>query len=121
MKKSYIKWASLLLLFTVIFACKKSSNNNSSTCTASTGDTGPLTANKSVPYTASVTSGATITTLTYQDSTGMTTIKNPPLPFSKTVNLQSGTLVSISASGSANSGEITVTSNGNYPNNASCP
>jgi hypothetical protein len=121
MKSAYLKMIFISLLTIVAFSCKKSSNTNNSTCTATTGDTGPLSSNQSVPYTASVTGGATITSLTYQDSAGMTTIKNPPLPFSKSVNLKSGTTVSISASGSSNSGEITVTSNGNYPNNASCP
>jgi hypothetical protein len=120
-KPDFVKIATLFILIAATVACSKSSNSNSNTCTASTGDTGPLTSNKSVPYSASVTSGASISSITYQDSAGMTTVKNPALPFSKTVNLQSGTLVSISASGSAGSGEITVTSNGNFPNNASCP
>ena len=102
-------------------SCSKSSNSNTSTCTATTGDTGPLTANQAVSYTASVQNGATISSVSYQDSAGTTTVKNPSLPFSKTVNLKTGMTVTISASGNSNSGEIKVISNGNFRNSASCP
>ena len=122
MKHAYVKILSVSVLIAVSVSCSKSYNNNSSTCTVTTGDAVPLTANQSVAYTASVTTGATISTLTYQDSAGMTTVNKPSLPFSKSVNLKSGSTASISASGSTmNSGEITVTSNGINLNNASCP
>ncbi|HEY2350239.1 MAG TPA: hypothetical protein VGH64_14580 [Puia sp.] len=121
MKSKIILMTCISLIIAATFSCSKSSNSNSGTCTVSTGDTGPLASNTSVPYSASATGGATISSLTYQDSTGMTTVKNPALPFSKTVNLPGGATVSISATGNAKSGEITVASNGNYPNSASCP
>jgi hypothetical protein len=117
-----IKINALFIIFIAGgFSCSKSSSSNTSTCTATTGDTGPLTANKAVSYSATVQNGATISSISYQDSAGTTTVKNLPLPFSKTVNLKSGMTVSISASGNSNSGEIKVSSNGNYPNSASCP
>lgn len=117
-----IKFTALLIVLTTAgISCSKSSSSNTSTCTATTGDTGPLTANQAVNYTASVQNGATISSVSYQDSAGTTTVNNPPLPFSKTVNLKTGMTVTISASGNSNSGEIKVTSNGNYPNSASCP
>ena len=122
MKPAYVKILSVSMLIAVSVSCSKSYNNSSSTCTATTGDALPLTSNQAVAYTASVTTGATISTLTYQDSAGMTTVNKPSLPFSKSVNLKTGTTAAISASGSTvNSGEITVTSNGINFNTASCP
>jgi hypothetical protein len=121
MKPAYVKIILLFVCMPVAFSCSKSSNSSSSTCTATTGDVSPLSANQQVSYGATATSGATISTVTYQDSAGMTTVKNPTLPFAKSVNLKSGTLVSITASGTANTGEINVTSSGNSFNTASCP
>jgi hypothetical protein len=121
MKQSYVKILSASVLIAISFSCSKSSNNNSNTCTATTGDAVPLTANKMVPYTASATTGASITTITYQDSAGMTTVNNPPIPFAKSVNLKAGATASISASANiSGSGQITVTSNGVNFNTASC-
>jgi hypothetical protein len=121
MKQIRSEIAVVLILVSVAFACSKSSNSSNTSCTATTGDTGPLSNNKQVLYTATVTMGATINNLSYQDSAGTTIVKNPVLPFTKTVNLQAGQTVTISATGTANTGEITVTSNGINLNNASCP
>jgi hypothetical protein len=121
MKPSYAKILSISIILAAGISCSKSSNSSSSTCTASTGDALPLTSNQAVSYTASVTTGATISTISYQDSAGMTTLNKPSVPFSKTVNLKSGSTASITASGTTNSGKITVTSNGINFNTASCP
>jgi hypothetical protein len=102
-------------------ACSKSSSSNTNTCTATTGDALALTSNKSINYAANASDGATISYISYQDSAGTTTVKNPTLPFSKTVNLKTGQTVSITASGNPNAGEITVSSNGINLNTASCP
>jgi hypothetical protein len=120
MKPAYVKIIPLSVLLAVAVACSKSSSSNTNTCSATTGDAIPLTSNMRVSYTASVTGGATIGTISYQDSAGTTTVNNPSLPFSKSVNLKSGSTASITASGSAGSGQITVTSNGINRNSASC-
>jgi hypothetical protein len=111
----------LFLVMTIITSCNKSSNSNNSTCNVSTGDLSPLTSNKQVAYGIEVTNGATVSSVTYQDSAGNTTVNNPILPFVKNVNLKSGQTVSITATGTPNGGEITVASTGNSPNTASCP
>ncbi len=120
MKPLYIKMVTAVIILAVSFSCSKSSNSNTNTCSATTGDAIPLTSNKQVSYTASITGDATIGSVTYQDSAGNTTINNPSLPFSKSVNLKSGSTASITASGSAGNGVITVTSNGLNLNTASC-
>jgi hypothetical protein len=120
MKPNHIKILSAIVMLAVSFSCSKSSNNNTNTCTVTTGDATPLSTNKQVSYTASVTGGAAIGTLSFQDSAGTTTVNNPTLPFSRSVNLQSGSTASITASGSAGNGNITVTSNGANLNSASC-
>jgi hypothetical protein len=120
MKPFRIKILSAVILIVTAFSCSKSSNNNTNTCTVTTGDAIPLSTSKQVTYTAAVTGGATISTLSFQDSAGTTTINNPTLPFSRSVNLQSGSTASVTASGSAGNGNITVTSNGVNFNSASC-
>jgi hypothetical protein len=121
MKQKRIHRAIVLVFMAITISCSKSSNSNTSTCTVSTGDVGPLTSSMQVYYAATVTNGATISSLTFQDSAGMTTVKNPTLPFGRSVNLQSGMTVAITASGTPNKGEISVASTGNSPNTASCP
>jgi hypothetical protein len=121
MKKSSIKQNVLFLMIGIALSCSKSSNSNTTTCNVSTGDVGPLTSNMKVTYGASVTNGATISSVTYQDSAGNTTVKNPTLPFVKSVDLKTGQTVAITATGTPNAGEITVASTGNSPNTASCP
>jgi hypothetical protein len=121
MSNNHLKIIGLSAFIAISVACHKSSNSSSSTCTASTGDLGPLPANQSVLYTASATGGATLTSVTYQDSAGMTTVKNPSSSFSKTVNVKSGSTVDISASGNIISGgTISVTSNGISFQSANC-
>jgi hypothetical protein len=116
------KMICLSALIAVSAACHKSSNSSTSTCTASTGDQGPLPANQAVLYTASATGGATLTSVSYQDSAGTTTINNPPSSFTKTVNVKSGATVNISASGNIISGgTVSVTSNGISFQSANCP
>ncbi len=115
-----IKKLSAIILIMIAVSCSKSSNSNTNTCTVTTGDAIPLTSNKQVSYTASVTMSATISYVSYQDSAGTTTINNPTLPFSKSVNLKTGSTASITAYGSAGSGNINVTSNGINFNSASC-
>jgi hypothetical protein len=121
MKPVHLRIYPVCVAITAAIACSKSSGTSNTTCTAETGDTGPLFSNQPVSYSATVQGGANITSVSYQDSAGMTTVKNPVLPFSKTVNLRNGQLVSISATGTSTTGEIKVTSNGNSPNSASCP
>ncbi len=120
MKPLYIKTACAVVILVISFSCSKSSNSNTNTCTVTTGDAIPLTSNKQVAYTASVTAGATVSTISYQDSAGNTTVKNPTLPFSVSVNLKAGSTASITASGSAGNGDITVTSTGLNFNSANC-
>jgi hypothetical protein len=120
MKPAHVKTLIGGLFITIIVSCSKSSSSNTNTCTVTTGDAIPLTSNKQVSYTASVTMGATVSYVSYQDSAGITTVNNPTLPFSKSVNLKSGSTASITAYGSAGSGNITVTSNGINLNTASC-
>jgi hypothetical protein len=119
-KLLHTKILSVIILIIIAFSCSKSSNSNTNTCTVSTGDAIPLTTAKQVSYTASVTAGATVSSIIYQDSAGNTTIKNPTLPFAVTVNLTTGATASITASGSAGNGNITVTSSGLNFNTASC-
>jgi hypothetical protein len=120
MKSLHIKILSAIILLVVSFSCGKSSNSNTNTCTVTTGDAIPLSVNKQVSYTASVTGGAIISTISFQDSAGTTIVNNPKLPFSIDVNLKTGSTASITASGSAGNGNITVTSNGANFNSASC-
>jgi len=65
----------------------------------------PLSKNQSVLYTAGTTgTGGTISSITYLDSAGMTTIQNPTLPFNQHVNLKATVYPTISAKGMANFG-----------------
>jgi hypothetical protein len=98
-----MKRPALFLILCTITACSKNSNHQ--TCDASYTVSAPLTVPQTVEYFASVSdNGASISSISYLDSAGTTTIKNPVLPFTKFVNLQEGVMVTISATGTANPG-----------------
>ena len=100
----------LYCAFAVLFAggiaisCHKS-NNGPKSCDFAFTDSQALTADGQVTYFAGVSgTGSTITSVSYQDSAGTTTVTNPTLPWTKTVNLKAGAKASIAAKGSAEKG-----------------
>ena len=94
------------LLMMVLFSCSKiSSTNNTITCSFSVTTAKPLSKNQSVQYTAGISgTGGTISSVTYTDSAGMTTIQNPTIPFIQHVNLKVNVFPTMSAKGIANLG-----------------
>ena len=104
--RPFLKTALPILLITINFSCSKNStNSNTITCNLNYTDSAPLTTNQAVVYQAGVSGyGGTISSITYLDSAGTTTVKSPALPWIVTVNLKSGATVSISATGTANAG-----------------
>ena len=108
MKSAYLKMASISMLIAISFSCSKS-NKNSTSCNFSYTGAAQLSEDQQVQYFASVTGAATISSVSYLDSTGNTTVKNPSLPWSVKVDLLKGATTSITAIGSAPSGtEINV-------------
>jgi Mycobacterium membrane protein len=123
MKSAYLKMICISLLFGVIFSCSKSSNKNSTSCNFSYTGASQLSDDEQVQYFAGVTGAATISSISYLDSSGTTTVKNPALPWSVKVNLDKGATTSITAIGSAASGteiNISVFANG-VQVGTSCP
>jgi hypothetical protein len=106
MRSVYTKILTLSLLITVLFSCSKISNsNNMITCSFSYTTTKPLSKDQRVQYiTGTAGTGGTVTSVTYMDSAGMTTIQNPSLPFIQYVNLKKSVYPTISAKGTANLG-----------------
>ncbi len=100
--------AKILLSAVIIFivsSCSKSSSGTPKSCNITYMDPTALTFGQQVEYLAGVSgNGGTISSVSYQDSTGTTTVNNPVLPFTVFVNLKSGATVTISAIGSANKG-----------------
>lgn len=95
---------SALTIF-IISSCSKSSSGTPKSCNITYSDPTALTFGQQVEYLAGVSgSGGTISSVSYQDSAGTTTVNNPVLPFTVFVNLKSGATVTISAVGSANKG-----------------
>jgi hypothetical protein len=107
MKPAYLKIFFLPLIIAVVYSCSKSSNSNSVSCNVSFAEIGGLQADQQVEYLASVSGsgGSKISTISYQDSAGTTTIKNPAIPWTKYVNLKKGSGVMITATGKANQGD----------------
>ncbi len=96
----------LLLLVSVPFSCTKApANNNMTTCSISFTISKPLSKDQQVQYEA-VTSGAggTISSVSYLDSAGTTTVQSPILPLIINVNLKKGAFASMSAKGITNFG-----------------
>ena len=95
----------MTLFIVIIFSCSKSSTGSPKTCNITYTDPTNLTFSQQVEYLAGVSgSGGTISTVSYLDSAGTTTVNNPVLPFTVFVNLKSGATVTISAIGTANQG-----------------
>ena len=109
MKSACLKMISISLLIATVFSCSKNSNKNSTTCNFSYTGSSQLADDEQVQYFAGVTGAATISSVSYLDSAGTTTVKNPALPWSVKVNLTKGATTSITAIGSAPSGtEINI-------------
>ena len=106
MRRSYIKIFVASSLLAVLFSCSKSSDDNSSAaCTVIYTDSQPILSDQAVQYNAGVEGkGGTITSISYLDSAGTTEVKNPSLPWVKTVNLKKGAMPSITAIGTAYKG-----------------
>jgi len=104
MKSPYLKMIFISLFLASTLSCSKSSNKNSTSCNFSYTGASQLSADQQVQYFAGVTGAATIGSVSYLDSAGTTTVKNPALPWSVKVNLQQGATTSITAIGSAPSG-----------------
>jgi len=122
-KSAYLKMIPISLLIIVGFSCSKSSNKNSTSCNFSYTDASQLSEDEQVQYFAGVTGAATISSVSYLDSAGTTTLKNPALPWSVKVNLNKGATTTITAIGSAPSGtkiNISVFADGAQVGN-SCP
>ena len=92
------------LTIAISFSCSKNSNNNSTSCNFSYTGASLLSDDQQVQYFAGVTGAATISSVSYLDSAGTTTVKNPALPWSVKVNLNKGATTSITAIGNAPSG-----------------
>ena len=101
MNSAYVRIMSLSVIMATVFACSKNSHNNSQSCNVTYTDATPLSADGSVQYLAGVTGGATISSISFLDSAGTTTVKNPTLPFTRNVNLKQGAAATITAQGSA--------------------
>jgi hypothetical protein len=122
---NYVRSISFLLMICVTFSCSKSSNNKIISCNASYSELGGLQQDGQVEYLAGITgtNGTKIATLQYQDSAGITTVKNPTLPWTKDVNLKKGSPVMISAITNANPGDtiaVSAFADGSQ-GGASCP
>ncbi len=93
------------LIFLVLSCSKPPANNNEITCSISYTISKPLSKNQQVQYLAGTSgNGGTITSISYLDSAGTTTVQNPILPLTVYVNLKSGAYATISAKGTANQG-----------------
>jgi hypothetical protein len=125
MKSSRFNKMVLSYLMIICLSCSKSSNSNSISCEASLASLGSPSSDQQVEYTASVTGtgGTRISSIVYQDSAGMTMIKNPAIPWTKFVNLKKGQGVSITADGNAYPGDtiIVFTYADSSIGNATCP
>ena len=104
MKSRYNRPLAAALFGMIVISCHKSSNGPKS-CVFGLTDGEALSTNEEVIYLAGVSdAGSTITSVSYLDSAGTTTVMNPTLPWTKTVNLKAGVKASISAKGTADKG-----------------
>jgi hypothetical protein len=104
MKQNRSRILSLIVPFAILLSCSKSSSSPKS-CNMTYSDPTTLTFSQQIEYLAGVSgNGGTISSVSYQDSAGTTTVNNPVLPFTVFVNLKSGATVTISAIGTANKG-----------------
>jgi hypothetical protein len=97
-----------ILIFLLINSSCSKSSNGSKECDLSYSEPTSLTSATPVIYVAGFTgsaSGSSISSLSYQDSAGVTAVSNPVLPWAKLVNLQTGATPSISAKGTAAKGD----------------
>ncbi len=110
MNQNQVKILLLILLIAIFSSCRKSSSSPR-TCNITYSDPTALTFSQQVEYLAGVSgNGGTISSVSYHDSAGITTVSNPPVPFTIFVNLQSGDTVMISAMGTASQGgQINIT------------
>jgi hypothetical protein len=125
MKSSRLKNIILSFLMIACISCKKTSNTNSISCEASLAAIGSPSSDQQVEYSASVsgTGGTRISSIAYQDSAGITTIKNPAIPWTKYVNLKKGEGISVTADGNAFPGDTILVfsyADGTI-SNATCP
>jgi hypothetical protein len=96
----------LLLFLSVPFSCtKEPANNNTTTCSIAFTLTNPLSKDQQVQYEAVISgAGGTISSVSYLDSAGTTTVQNPALPLITYANLKKGTYATMSVKGVANLG-----------------
>lgn len=102
-KSAHMKYLYFAIGVLALLSCSKAANYT--TCNLNyTAPTG-LDTTRQVQYLAVLAgSGGTITSLSYLDSTGTITVKNPTLPFSASTTLKKGTIVTMSLAGTANHG-----------------
>ena len=94
----------LLLFISVPFSCTKKPVNMT-TCSISFTITNPLSKDQQVQYEAVISgAGGTISSVSYLDSAGTTTVQNPTLPLIAYANLKKGAFATMSAKGIANLG-----------------
>jgi hypothetical protein len=95
----------LCLSFFVIALISCSKPKNYSTCNLNYTASYGLDSSRLVQYVAVMAgNGGTISSISYLDSTGPITVKNPALPFSKNTFLKKGTIITMSLAGTANQG-----------------
>jgi hypothetical protein len=101
-----VKILILFLFVTIPFSCSKPpANNNILTCSISYTISNPLSKDQQVQYQAVLSgTGGTISSVSYLDSAGTTTVQNPLLPLIVYANLKKGAFATISAKGTANMG-----------------
>ena len=108
MNRTFTKISTLAVAIALSLSCSKSSKDNNQTgCDITYSESGGLQADGQVQYLAGVTgsNGTKIGTISYQDSAGITSVQNPSLPWSVSVNLKQGSAVTIKALGVANLGD----------------
>jgi hypothetical protein len=125
MKRANAKIWVLTIFISVNLSCSKSSNISNVSCNASYSEIGGLQADGPVEYLSDVSGngGTKISSISYQDSAGTTTVNNPSLPWTKTVNLKKGSGISITAIGNSYEGDtinVSAFANGSQ-GGASCP
>jgi hypothetical protein len=103
MKQGYIKIIIAAIGFISLISCGKTSNY--STCNLNYTANQGLDTTRQVQYLAVLAgNGGSISSISYLDSTGTITVKNPTLPFTAKTNLKKGTIITMSLAGTANQG-----------------
>jgi hypothetical protein len=98
-----MKFLYFSLCVFVFLSCSKATNYTS--CNLNYTATNGLDSTQQVQYLAKLDgNGGTITSISYLDSTGTITVKNPALPFTAKTNLKKGTIITMSLAGTANHG-----------------